>query len=426
MKRTLVLMLATVLLAVAAPNVGAQSFSLDDNPSAPLFGAPGPGFGAENPFGIPVPGYPPGLAPSPSLLMLGPLGDGAILSPGPVLQHPGPNGWYVSSLSSNKGSYGRGSLQLNFSVDRTSFGLPGTDLFAEAMLNQAMGDVYSSTRLFTSPATFAGALAPVGAALPSFAGFLPGSGGPGGNKLVVNQGLGGIAPSGGAVPGLGLLTGLAVLPPGVGAPPALPMTHDNVDALDFSVFDTNGDLLLDTNTYFSVYPAEGVAVGVSSADLFLAAAGTPGAIAVPWAPAALLGLDTLGPHPIAQTPFSDCLDALVVFDNGVVGALEPGVDYALFSLAPGSASLAPMLGLINDSDVFYSDFTGLFGVYATAASLGLWGDPAGGFLPRPWPAQPGMGDGLDALDVVPEPASTALLLSSATAFGLLVWRRRRN
>ncbi|MEX2318148.1 MAG: hypothetical protein WD669_13400 [Pirellulales bacterium] len=415
---------ALILALLTVRTLSAQSFSLDDNPFAPIIGPPGIGFGAENPFGIVVPGHPPGLAPSPTLGLIGPLGDGAILSPSPapgiappLVQHPGPDGFYVASMSSNKaGLLAPLGLSILFSVDRQSIGLPGTAVAAEAALSQAPGDVYATTASFVDPSVFAGGLVSIGfLPLPSFAGYLPAGPPIGGNALLINQGL----PVPG-IPGFGLFSGPgAVLPPGVPAPPIAPGTHDNVDGFDTAFFEVTGDIFFDANHYFSIYPAEAAVAGVSSADLFLAAAGTPGAIPVPFAPSLTLGLDTLGPHPIVGTPFSDSVDALVMWDNGIDGTLEPGIDYALFSLGTGSASLGALAGLVNDSDVLFTDFTGLFAVYAPAGALGLLGDPAGGFFPRPYVGIAGPIDGLDALDVVPIPEPASLVLATWTL--ALVW-----
>jgi hypothetical protein len=342
------------------------------------------------------------------------------------VQHPGPDGFYVASMSGNKSSVvGSAAVSILFSVDRQSSGAPGTAVAAEAAFSQAPGDIYGTTAVFASPGLFAGGLISAGLpALPSFAGILPAGPPLGGNALIINQGTPGFVAS-----GLGLFTGPVIIAPGVPAPPIGPGTHDNVDGFDTGVFDFGPDGIFDANHYFSVYPAEGVLVGVSSADLFLASVGTPGAVPIPFAPSFTLGLDTLGPHPIVGTPFSDSVDALVMWDNGIPGVLEPGLDYALFSLGPGSASLGALAGLINDSDVLFSDFTGLFALYASAGALGLIGDPAGGFIPRP-AVGPLVGiDGLDALDVVPvipEPASVALAAwISAFAWGFAGGRRTR-
>jgi hypothetical protein len=428
-RATRALLCIALVAVLAVTSASGQSFSLDDNPFAPLIGPPGIGFGAENPFGLAAAGYPPGLAPSPSLPLIGPTGDGAILSPGPVVQHPGPDGFYVASLSSNKSPVTPQSntfLDLLFSIDRTSAGLPGTASLAEAALSQAPGDIYRTTASFIHPGFFAGTLVSVGAPVPTYAGVLPAGPGIGSNTLYINQGLPGVG-----VPGLGLMTNPPggpplILPSGVLAPPITPGSHDNVDGFDTATFNTGfpPDVLFDINTYFTVYPAEAVVVGVSASDVFLAAAGTPVAVPVPWAPAGALGMDSLGPHPGAGTPFSDNVDALIVWDNGIPGVLEPVIDYALFGLAPGSLSLITMPGAINDADVFFTDFTGLFALYATAAELGLAGDPAGS-LPRPWPPIPGPFDGVDALDIVPEPASPILAALGAIAVAAVSHRRRK-
>lgn len=67
----------------------------------------------------------------------------------------------------------------------------------------------------------------------------------------------------------------------------------------------------------------------------------------------------------------------------------------MFSLAPGLASL--INNDLSAADVFFTDFSNSFGLYASHTSLGLE-----------------FGDNIDALAVVPEP-STMLLLG----FGLL-------
>jgi hypothetical protein len=345
------------------------------------------------------------------------------------VQHPGPNGFYVAAMSGNKaGLAASGGISILFSVDRASVGMPGTAVAGEAALAQAPGDIYETTATFVDPGAFAGALVSAGIpAFPSFAGFLPAGPPLGGNALVINQGLPGVG-----VPGLGLFTSpFVVVPPGVPAPPIAPGSHDNVDGFDTAIFDAAGDGLFDADHFFSVYPAEAAAIGfISSADIFVASAGTPGAIPFPFAPAFTLGLDTLGPHPFVGTPFSDSVDALVMWDNGIPGLLEPGIDYALFSLGTGSMSLAALGGLINDSDVLFTDFTGLFALYAPAGALGLIGDPAGGFFPRPVLVGPTFPiDGLDALDVlavIPEPASLVLAAwAFAAVWGLADRRRSR-
>ena len=105
-------------------------------------------------------------------------------------------------------------------------------------------------------------------------------------------------------------------------------------------------------------------------------------------------------------PFEDSIDALVMYDNNqkplpvsnpnAPGMIEPVIDYALFSLAPGSMSL--QIWGLDAADVFFTDFTGAFAVYAPSQSLGLIMSP---------PGFPFQGDSVDALDVTaagPPPA----------------------
>jgi len=134
--------------------------------------------------------------------------------------------------------------------------------------------------------------------------------------------------------------------------------------------------------------------------------------------------------------FGDDIDALVVSDQTpdqfppfVIptpnGILNPGIDTALFSLAPGSPTLSifsPGLGrTFSAADVFLTAFGGGFVVYASAESLGL--------LPT---------DNIDALDIrigvlppelgqfsaVPEPGTYALALSAVLPLAYVAWRRR--
>jgi hypothetical protein len=147
-------------------------------------------------------------------------------------------------------------------------------------------------------------------------------------------------------------------------------THDNVDALNFQPFDRSGDLITDTWQFYSINPDQAALTSVSSpADIYDT---PPGAMpALPavngaFAPANRLGLMEL----------EDDIDALIVWDQGQWGGpdwggpgAEPTVDYALFSLSPGSSSLA-QYGL-NPGDVFFTNFTGAFWTFASARQLGL-------------------------------------------------------
>ncbi len=363
--------LAAVFLAAVVDRAPGQTFGLDDCPAAPIVpGAPpGFGFGAEDPYGM----LGPPLAPSPSLGFIGPMGDGAWLSPGPAIQHPGPNGFYVDSFSSHHVDNGL-DIALDFSVDRVTIGVAGTAVGAEAVNGQAHGDIYTGTHTYFSPGFFVGL--PPG----PFAGWLPSiSGGFPGNGLTFDDSF------------FGLLTSAGIVPPGVPVPPPIitPGQHDNLESFDNIVtFDANGDFLFDVDTYFTLYPDEALPMGLSPADILAVAAGDGGALAVPYAPAFLMGLDF----------YEDSIDALVVYDNNLKprpvsdpnapGMIEPFIDYALFSLAPGSISLQ-IYGL-DAADIFFTDFTGAFAVYAPSGSLGL--------IPSP-PGLPFQGDSVDALDV---------------------------
>jgi hypothetical protein len=104
----------------------------------------------------------------------------------------------------------------------------------------------------------------------------------------------------------------------------------------------------------------------------------PGGVAnMPFAWAGQMGLDAGG-----DNPNSDSIDALIMLDRGVLGGpatggpgAQPTIDYALFSLAPGSLSLAQWQ--LDAADVFFTDFQGNFWLYAPAGSLGLRSLPGG-------------------------------------------------
>ena len=167
MKRSLLVVACAGAAALTiSPAASAQSFGLDDNPFAPISSPPGPipGFGAENPFGIPAgPFWPPGLGPSPSLALIVPpvCLDATILMPPPVGGGPPltqlntPNGDYDDSLTNQTLDFGR-PIRLHFSVDRVTVGLPGTAVSVQSGLNQQPGDVFRSSALFQPPIAFVG------------------------------------------------------------------------------------------------------------------------------------------------------------------------------------------------------------------------------------------------------------------------------
>ncbi|NQU75703.1 MAG: PEP-CTERM sorting domain-containing protein [Planctomycetes bacterium] len=70
-----------------------------------------------------------------------------------------------------------------------------------------------------------------------------------------------------------------------------------------------------------------------------------------------------------------------------MGIADPMIDYALFSLSPGSPSL--MQYGLSPSDIFFTDFSGCFWLYALGSDLGLLSDPGAN-----------LGDNVDALEVL--------------------------
>jgi hypothetical protein len=129
--------------------------------------------------------------------------------------------------------------------------------------------------------------------------------------------------------------------------------QDNIDALELDDLDPSLDKFHDVGVYFSLDAGSPSLAGASPAAVFFTpVGGAPGI----WATVAMLGLMP-----------ADEMDALVVWDRGVVGAPDPGMDLVLFSLAPGS----PSLGGLSPAAIFVSDLTGFFCVYVQANTLGM-------------------------------------------------------
>jgi hypothetical protein len=372
-KTTQLLRIGLITLAAGAainlPGAAvAETFSLDDNPSAPLTSPFVPPFlSAEDPYGMGLPASLAGLlGPSPTLIA-GPWLDADLLKPrpgGPVpqLDVRAIELFYLNAVSGNHADVDEfwEEITLRFSVSRETTGMPGTASFKQAMLNQQPGDIFETDMLFPNPAIFVGTLGGG-----PFAGILPSAGFGGGNVLHLDESMlqltAGIGPGG-------------HIPPNEEAPPIDNGTHDNVDAyneIPVRQLDWNEDFITDYSFYFSVPIAETTITGLLPADIYDVIPGAPlfPIGAPPFAFAAQMGLGQFG-------EVEDDIDALVVWDRGErhgpawggPGA-EPGIDFALFSLAPGSATLGA-LGL-SAGTVFFTDFTGAFAVYAFEKDLGL-------------------------------------------------------
>ncbi|NLF32560.1 MAG: hypothetical protein GX591_16925 [Planctomycetes bacterium] len=359
------------------------SFSLDDNPAHPLTSPVGwiPGFGAEDPYGLGTFGGP--LAPSPTLPAV-PAMDADILEPrltgGPVPavdvgMSPLWNGrfGYVDAVSDNTVHKGRPSpkLHLGFSVDRISVGLPLSDVQWQAGLNQQPGDVFRTQAAYPHPRHFVGMPSPG----MGYAGPLPSVGPWGTNFLMFDESRLHLT----AGHGVGVPVGPAVM-----CPPIKSGTHDNVDAVTWQTFnDTSDDVITRRWLYFSVAPDERSTSGFGPCDIYAIAPGAMPWNAMMYAPAASMGL--------LDEPweFEDNIDALVVWDHSPdePNRAVPGMDYALFSLSHGSPSVA-RYGL-SAADVFFTDFSGSFWLYAQGQSLGLFVDGGNEFT-----------DNVDALEVL--------------------------
>ena len=287
-----------------------------------------------------------------------------LLNLGMSVQVPGVNLGLVVGDELDALSSGDDAVQLNnivfFSVDRTSIGNPGPftlasyDVLGQSALNQQAGDMFVTTN--------AGGMGVVPQGInmlyndDSFYGELPGN-------LFFQNNAGNL--------------------------------QDNLDAISFDEFDWNGDTITDQATFFSLGAGSAsLGGGFSAADILISLAGS-GSFGR-FAPAFQMGLQT-----------DDDLDALALLDMDQNGAPTLG-DMALFSLAPGSPTLAAIGA--SAADVFLTTFNGNNAVWYSAASLGL--------LP---------GDNVDALEVqIPEPATLGLLGLGLVMFVTNTYRRRRG
>lgn len=241
----------------------------------------------------------------------------------------------VDAVSANTVTPKNVPYHIYFSADRASLGLAGTPYRGEAVLNQAASDVWNMVNL-TAMSPLASMAACAATAI----------GGP--HALFRNQDNYDFIFT--AAPGVGPIGG----------------NQDNLDALELDDLDPSLDKFHDVGVYFSLDAASPSLGGASPAAIFFTpVGGVPGI----WATVAQLGLIP-----------ADDIDALVVWDRGVIGAPDPGVDLVLFSLVPGS----PSLGGASPAAIFVSDLTGVFCPYVAANTLGMR-----------------VADNIDGLDVVP-------------------------
>ncbi len=228
----------------------------------------------------------------------------------------------VDAVSANTPNAKNIPYHMYFTADRASLGLGGTPYRGEALLNQAASDVWRMNNL-TSISPLASMAGCVAAAIPA-----P-------QALFRNQDNYDFIFT--ALPGAGPLAG----------------NQDNMDALELDDLDPSFDQIHDVGVYFSL-DAASPSLGVGSpANILFAPAGGPFGL---WAGFGALGLVA-----------GDDIDGLVVWDRGVIGAPNPGVDLVLFSLAPGS----PSLGAGSPADVYVSDLTGVFCLFLPANALGM-------------------------------------------------------
>ena len=239
----------------------------------------------------------------------------------------------VDGLSANTLTSPNLTYHLIFSVDRASVGVAGTPVNNSAVNNQAAADLYRTPLTGGSPVGAMTACAPIGIPTPQ--------------ALHRNQAAFNLIPTLGA-----------------GAFSAGP--QDDVDGIEMDVLDFTGDDINDVPVYFSL-DAASPALFASGADIYFVPAGG-------------------GPFFIFSFPpqmgllAGDEIDSLVMWDRGAIGAANPGVDMALFSLAPGS----PSLGGASPAALFVTDFNFAFCPFTSAGQLGLLGT-----------------DDVDGLDVMP-------------------------
>lgn len=253
----------------------------------------------------------------------------------------------TDGASNNEVDPGLGHLLL-FSVDQGAVGIAGTPVNNQAARLQAAGDIFRTLNSPSNPP--AGAIA-AGACLP-------------GTTLVPGHALQNNQPDHNFIPtiGPGAINGFGAV--------------DELDALEIGGFDVDHDGVRDRPVYFTLDRFSPSLGAFSPAAIFLAPVGVP-------------AFGVFAPRPALGLRPGDNVDALAIWDRNVIGTMEAGLDYALFSLDPNSPTLAgpDMIWGTGDDlspgDVFLTDFSGTFCLYVQHNWLGLM-----------------FYDNLDALDVI--------------------------
>lgn len=418
MKTLQILGLASVTIVVLGVSAAAQTgmtFSIDFQ--GPTAVAPGPFTGRPDFFanmpidegsiltpGLPGPAgpNPPAFGPLPAPgVMVTAVNSGFGSVPGGLGIRPGAQG----GVELDALSYGRDALgtvpngmpaDVYFSVDEFAMGFPGTSVWPDVFTEGSMRAREASADTFM----YVGPPGPVG----------PGA--PFGNTAFTDGD--GLASTSGAVyPGVGLREP---------NPPSPGSWHDQGDNLDAMDLDTTfgdiqqGPIYFSLDSHFAdpleVWPPvnSGTAIGNGfvGGDVLVS---TPGGMPALFIPAFALGLDRFG------GPDSDDLDALALDLS-----LQPAPGSILFSVRRGSAVIGAPDSLwgapIEEGDVLTMPVPG--GVSPFPA-IWLPGEALGLMTARMGGGSYGADD-LDALDVVPEPA-TMMLLGMGS---LTLLRRRRS
>lgn len=340
----------------------------------------------------------------------GPPGGCDVAGPGPILEIP--EAIYGLALGDDQDGHSAGEVSPNlaqpiyFSGDTLSLGVPGTDYDHQQMRGQAAGDRYvtnGSTTLSPRAVMAAGGGNAAAIVAPLFFGVSPLTGLVGGlHVLSVNQ---------------TFYNEIPTVPPMMFN--LLPVI-DDMDALELETFDPNLNNVHDRPIFFTLDPISPSLLG-SAADVFVSPPAPAGPGFGLYAGFAALGLVAL-----------DQVDAIAVWDDGnLIAAAMPLVDFAIFSLAPGSPSLAPGSPIVDcipapgcsAADIFVTDFQGASVLFLSAQAIGMQA-----------------ADNVDALDVevgdpqvhgdagfpVPAISPLGIGLLIGVLFGALVWRQRRK